>query len=121
MAIANQQDIFIVLQQCMIAGKSVELRLRDGRTISRFRTHDMIVRAINWPNPTPDETRVRGIVWPEGWEGGHKDEEIGLSDIRGVRDEQLAFPYFADEAFFARNPVPNGWTQVGRCPRKPEN
>ena len=46
------------------------------------------------------EALVRGIVWPD--HGEQRDRAIKLRDIGAVRDENLAFPYFADAEFFER-------------------
>jgi hypothetical protein len=101
------------LVECTTRGAQVELTLRNGKKIGRFRVHEVI--APKGPRIMPDrrEARARGIVWPD--HGTHRDEYIQVRDIESVRDERLA-PYSASEDFFQRHPLPASWVRLARCP-----
>jgi hypothetical protein len=97
----------------MVSGAHVELKLRGGETVARFRAHDIIAPRRLQVRPDMSEALVRGIVSPD--HGEQRDRAMKLRDIEAVRDENLAFPYLADAGFFERNPVPAGWARVRIC------
>jgi hypothetical protein len=108
-------EVLEKLVECTTRGAQVELTLRDGQKISRFRVHEVI--APKGSLHAPREARARGIVWPE--HGMHRDEYIQVRDIASVRDERLT-PYFASEQFFQRHPLPVSWVRLARCPAAPK-
>lgn len=112
---SSTAEILERLVECTTRGTQVELTLRDGQKIGRFRVHEVI--APKGSPSAPGEARVRGIVWPE--HGTHRDEYIQVRDIASVRDERLT-PYFASEPFFQRHPLPASWVRLARCPAAPK-
>jgi hypothetical protein len=114
---SDTADALDRLVECATRGAQVELTLRNGKKIGRFRVHEVI--APTGPQTLPDrrQARVRGIVWPDY--GMHRDEYIQVRDIESVRDERLA-PYSASEDFFQRHPLPASWIRLARCPAGPK-
>ncbi len=105
-------DIYTMLTDCTERGARVELKLRGGETVARFRAHDIIAPRGLQVRPEMSEALVRGIVWPDHDE--QRDRAIKLRDIEAVRDEQL-MPYIASVGFFERHPVPAGWARLRVC------
>ena len=114
---ANAGGVLNRLLERTSRGAHVELTLRTGQKISRFRVHEVIAPIGLQVMSNPGEARVRGIVWPD--HGTRRDEYIQVRDIESVRDEQLA-PYFASEEFFQRHPLPASWVRLARCPAGPK-
>jgi hypothetical protein len=90
----------------------VELTLRDGKKISRFRVHEVIAPEGR-RMPDRGDARARGIVWPD--RGTPRDDYIQVRDIASVRDEMVD-RRSACEEFFQRHPLPLGWVRLARCP-----
>lgn len=111
----NIKGILDRLVECTARGVQVELTLRDGHKIRRFRVHEVI--APQGALSTPGEARARGIVWPE--HGTRRDEYVQVRDIASVRAEQPP-AYFASEEFFERHPLPPNWMRLARCPAAPK-
>ena len=105
------------LVECTTRGAQVELTLRDGKKISRFRVQEVIAPKGLQMMPDRREARARGIVWSD--HGPHRDEYVQVRDIESVRDDRLA-PYFASEEFFDRHPLPASWVRLARCPVDPK-
>jgi hypothetical protein len=114
---SNTGDVLERLIDCAVRGAHVELTLRTGKKISRFRVHEVIAPQVVKEGPTRGEARARGIVLPD--HGAHRDEYVQVRDIESVRDERLT-PYFASEEFFQRHPLPPGWARLARCPAAPK-
>jgi hypothetical protein len=108
---ANIEAVLDKLVDCTTRGVQVELMLRDGHKIRRFRAHEVI--APQGVLSSPGEARARGIVWSE--HGTRRDEYVQVRDIESVRPEQMS-PYFASEEFFERHPLPPNWVRLARCP-----
>jgi len=108
---ANIESVLDKLVECTTRGIQVELILRGGHKIRRFRAHEVI--APKGGLSTPGEARARGIVWPE--HGTRRDEYVQVRDIESVRAESLT-AYFASEEFFERHPLPPNWVRLARCP-----
>ena len=114
---SNIVGVLDKLVECTTRGAQVELTLRNGKKINRFRVQEVI--APKGPQLMPDrrEARARGIVWSD--HGTHRDEYVQVRDIESVRDERLA-PYFVSEEFFQRHPLPPNWGRLARCPAGPK-
>jgi len=112
---ANTDTVLDKLVECATRGIQVELALRGGHKIRRFRVHEVI--APKDARSAPGEARVRGIVWSE--HGTRRDEYVQVRDIGSVRAEQ-ATPHFASEEFFERHPLPPNWIRLARCPAGPK-
>jgi hypothetical protein len=114
---SNPKGVLDKLIACVVRGAQVELTLRNGKKISRFRVQEVI--APQWMQMRRDggEARARGMAWPD--HGTHRDEYIQVRDIASVRDERLT-PYFASEQFFQRHPLPVSWVRLARCPAAPK-
>jgi hypothetical protein len=108
---ANIEGVLDKLVECTTRGTQVELILRVGQKIRRFRVHEVI--APKGARSTQGEARARGIVWSE--HGARRDEYVQVRDIESVRAEQ-ATPYSASEEFFERHPLPPNWVRLARCP-----
>ena len=113
MANVDGLDTYKALTDCMARGAHVELKLRGGETVARFRAHDIIAPMGLQVRPEMSEALVRGIVRPD--HGEQRDRAMKLRDIEAVRDERLALPYFANVEFFRRNPTPDGWLRLAIC------
>jgi hypothetical protein len=114
-ATANTDGVLDKLVECTTRGIQVELILRGGHKIRRFRVHEVI--APKGARSAPGEARARGIVWSE--HGTRRDEYVQVRDIVSVRAEP-ATPHFASEEFFARHPLPPNWARLARCPTGPK-
>ena len=114
---SNAGGVLDRLVECTTRGAQVELTLRDGKKIGRFRVHEVIAPKGLQMMPSPGEARARGIVWSD--HGTHRDEYVEVRDIESVRVERLA-PYFASEEFFQRHPLPPNWVRLARCPAGPK-
>jgi len=112
---SNTEGVLNRLVECTTRGVQVELTLRGGHKIRKFRVHEVI--APQGALSAPGEARVRGIVWPE--HGTRRDEYVQVRDIESVRAEQPT-PYFASEEFFERHPLPPNWVRLARCPAVPK-
>jgi hypothetical protein len=110
---AEPPGVLDILVECTQRGAQVELTLRDGKKISRFRAHEVIAPLGPRMLPQRGNARVRGIIWPD--RGMHRDDFIDLRDIASVRD-QLLPRYTACEEFFHRHPLPPNWARLARCP-----
>jgi hypothetical protein len=113
---SNVRGALETLIECTTRGAQVELTLRNGKKISRFRVHEVIAPKGLQMMPNRREARARGIVWPE--HATHRDEYIQVRDIESVRDERFV-PYCASEKFFERHPLPPNWVRLARCPAAP--
>ena len=111
------QGVLDMLDECTRRGAQVELTLRDGKKIGRFRAHEVIAPKALRMVPDRGDARVRGIVWPD--RGMHRDDFIQVRDITSVRD-QLLPRYTACEEFFQRHPLPLNWVRLARCPAGPK-
>jgi hypothetical protein len=109
---ANTDGVLDKLIECTMRGVQVELTLRGGPRIRRFRCHEVIAPK-GAALLTPGEARARGIVWSE--HGTRRDEYVQVRDIESIRAEQ-ATPHFASEEFFGRHPLPPNWVRLARCP-----
>ncbi len=105
------------LVECTTRGAQVELTLRNGKKISRFRVHEVIAPKGLQLMPDRGEARARGIVWSH--HGTHRDEYVQVRDIESVRDEGMA-RCFASESFFNRNPLPASWVRLAKGPAGPK-
>jgi hypothetical protein len=114
---SNTGGVLERLLERVTRGGHVELTLRNGKKISRFRVHEVIAPKGARITLDRGEARARGIVWPD--HGTPRDEYIQVRDIEAVRDERLA-PYFASEEFFQRHPLPPDWVRLARCPAAPK-
>ena len=114
----GEPDTYTMLTTCMARGAHVELTLRGGETVGRFRTHDIIAPQGLQIRPDMSGALVRGIVSPD--HGERRDRAIKLRDIEEVRDEHLALPYFADAGFSRRHSVPARWARLAICPSGPK-
>jgi len=112
---ASIEGVLDKLVECTTRGVQVELMLRGGHRIRRFRVHEVI--APKGVLSAPGEARARGIVWSE--HGTRRDEYVQVRDIASVRAEQ-ATPYFASEEFFERHQLPPNWERLARCPAGPK-
>lgn len=112
---ANTGGVIDKLVECTTRGIQVELILRGGHKIRRFRVHEVI--APKGARSVPGEARARGIVWSE--HGTRRDEYVQVRDIESVRAEPLT-TYFASEEFFGRHPLPQNWVRLARCPADPK-
>ena len=114
---SNTGGVLDKLVECTTRGAQVELTLRNGKKISRFRVHEVIAPKGLQMMPNRREARARGIVWPE--RGTRRDEYVQVRDIESVRDERSA-AYCASEEFFERHPLPPNWGRLARCPAEPK-
>ena len=105
------------LVECTTRGAQVELTLRNGKKISRFRVQEVIAPKGLQMMPGRGEARARGIVWSD--HRTYRDEYVKVRDIESIRDERLA-PCFASEEFFQRHPLPPNWGRLARCPAAPK-
>ena len=105
------------LVECTRHGAQVELTLRNGQKIGRFRVHEVIAPQGLMPGSHPGEARARGVVWPD--HGTRRDEYIQVRDIQSVRDE-LVDRFSESEGFFHRHPLPLNWVRLARCPMAPK-
>lgn len=112
---ANTDGVLDKLVECTTRGIQVELTLRGGHKIRRFRCHEVI--APKGALSASGEARARGIVWSE--HGTRRDEYVQVRDIESVRAEQAA-QHFASEEFFERHPLPPNWVRLARCPTGPK-
>ena len=116
---SNTGGVLDRLVECTTRGAQVELTLRNGKRISRFRVHEVIAPKGLQTMPGRGEARARGIVWSD--HGTHRDEYVQVRDIESVRDERLPpYGYFASEEFFQRHPLPPNWERLARCPAGPK-
>lgn len=114
---SDSENVLDKLVECTTRGAQVELTLRGGQKISRFRVHEVIAPKGLQAMPERREARARGIVWPD--HGTRHDEYIQVRDIESVRDERLSpYPYAASEEFFHRHPLPPNWVRLARCPAR---
>ena len=109
-------EAYATLTACMTRGLHVSLRLRDGQTVAKYRSYDIVAPSGLDVHIDMAEAVVRGIVWPDG---GQRDRLITLRDIEAVREERLVARYLSDDRFYERNPIPDGWVRVGNCPPGP--
>ena len=114
---SDRESVLDKLVECTTRGAQVELTLRSGQKISRFRVHEVIAPKGLQAMPERREARARGIVWPD--HGAHRDEYVQVRDIESVRDERLSpYPYGASEEFFQRHPLPPNWVRLARSPAR---
>jgi hypothetical protein len=114
---SERETVLDRLVECTTRGAQVELTLRSGQKISRFRVHEVIAPKGLRATPERREARARGIVWPD--RSTHRDEYVQVRDIESVRDERLSpYPYAASEEFFQRHPLPPNWVRLARCPAR---
>jgi len=106
------------LIECTRRGAQVELTLRNGQKISRFRIHEVIAPKGLMLASHAGEARARGIVCPD--HGMRRDEYIQVRDIQSVRDE-LVDRHSESEGFFHRHPLPLNWERLARCPVAPKS
>jgi len=114
---SDRNNVLDRLVECVTRGGQVELTLRSGKKISRFRVHEVIAPKGLQVMPERREARARGIVFPD--HGHQRDEYVQVRDIESVRDErQSPYPYGASEEFFERHPLPPNWVRLARCPTR---
>ena len=107
------RGVLDVLVEYTRRGAQVELTLRDGKKISRFRVHEVIAPKGLRMLPHRGDARARGIVWAD--RGTPRDDYVQVRDIASVRDEMVD-RHSAREEFFQRHPLPSGWVRLARCP-----
>ena len=114
---SDRDNVLDRLVECVTRGAQVELTLRGGQKISRFRVHEVIAPQGLPMMPERREARARGIVFPD--HGNQRDEYVQVRDIESVRDERRSpYPYGASEEFFQRHPLPPNWVRLARCPAR---
>ena len=111
---SDRDNVLDRLVECVTRGAQVELTLRGGQKISRFRVHEVIAPKGPQVMPERREARARGIVFPD--HGGQRDEYVQVRDIESVRDDRRSpYPNGASEEFFERHPLPPNWVRLARC------
>jgi hypothetical protein len=114
---SHTENVLDKLLECTTRGAQVELTLRSGEKINRFRVHEVIAPKGREAMPERREARARGIVCPD--RGPHRDEYVQVRDIESVRDERLSpYGYAASEQFFQRHPLPPNWVRLAMCPAR---
>ena len=112
---SNARDVIDMLIECTTRGAQVELTLRNGQKICRFRVHEVIAPKGLQVTADRRQARARGIVRPD--HGAQRDEYVQVRDIVSVRDERLPpYGWFASEEFFQRHPLPPNWIRLARSP-----